>query len=165
MNTLESLARRILRELAARGETVGFCESLTAGLACATVAEVPGASQCLRGGLVTYATELKHVLAGVDPGVLERHGPVAAATAREMALGSLSRLGSDWVASFTGVAGPDTQDGHPVGEVFIGIAHACKARDEVYAVRRVLDGTRAEIRTGAVEAGLKELTAALAACD
>ena len=58
-------APALVRTLTSRGETLAFCESLTAGLASATVATVPGASNVLRGGLVTYATELKSTLAGV----------------------------------------------------------------------------------------------------
>ena len=56
---MSSMAARLVSELTERGETLSFCESLTAGLASATVASVPGASAVLRGGLVTYATEVK----------------------------------------------------------------------------------------------------------
>lgn len=112
----------LVRTLTSRRETVAFCESLTAGLASATVATVPGASTVLRGGLVTYATELKSTLAGVPEKVLDSHGPVAAVTARHMARGAREKCGATWGVALTGVAGPDPQDGHPVGEVHIAVS-------------------------------------------
>lgn len=116
------LAQQIVAELTQRGETLAFCESLTAGLASATLATVPGASAVLRGGLVTYATELKGQLAGVDKHLLERYGPVSAPVAMNMARGARERCGATWGVALTGVAGPDPQDGHPVGEVHIAVA-------------------------------------------
>lgn len=112
----------LVRTLTSRGETVAFCESLTAGLASATVATVPGASNALRGGLVTYATELKSTLAGVPEKVLDSRGPVASVTARHMARGAREKCGATWGVALTGVAGPDPQDGHPVGEVHIAVS-------------------------------------------
>lgn len=117
-----TLARELVAALRAKGQTVAFCESLTAGLASAMLADVPGASAVLRGGLVTYATDLKSELAGVPEKVLEEHGPVSEETAAAMALGARARCGADWAVALTGVAGPDPQDGHPVGEVWLGIA-------------------------------------------
>ncbi|AGF72704.1 CinA family protein [Corynebacterium halotolerans] len=117
-----TLAEELVAALRAKGQTVAFCESLTAGLASATLADVPGASAVLRGGLVTYATDLKGRLAGVPEKVLEEHGPVSEETAAAMALGAHDRCGADWAVALTGVAGPDPQDGHPVGEVWLGLA-------------------------------------------
>jgi PncC family amidohydrolase len=77
------LAGQILARLAAGGRTVAVAESLTGGLVAAALTDVPGASASFRGGVVTYATELKAALLGVDRGMLARHGavyaPVAAA--------------------------------------------------------------------------------------
>lgn len=117
-----SAASDLVRTLTERGETLAFCESLTAGLASATVAAVPGASNVLRGGVITYATDLKASLAGVPEKILEGYGPVAAVTARHMARGAQTVCGSTWGVALTGVAGPDPQDGHPVGEVHIAVA-------------------------------------------
>lgn len=155
--TVDARARALVDALKARDETVGWCESLTAGLACATLAEVPGASAVLRGGLVTYATELKHTLAGVSAEVLRVYGPVAEATAREMAAGARKRLISTWAVSLTGVAGPASQDGHPVGEVWVGYSGPGIERAE----RLRLAGTRAEIRGAAVHAAFDGLMALL----
>jgi nicotinamide-nucleotide amidase len=138
--------------LRSRGLTVAFCESLTAGLAAATLADTPGASTVLRGGLITYATDLKK-LAGVSDRVLDTWGPVSAAAAEAMAEGVSEICLADWGVSLTGVAGPDPQDGHPVGEVWIGYA----GPDGVEAQRLNLAGTRREIREAAVAAALEGL--------
>lgn len=117
-----SSAPQLLTVLRQAGQTISFCESLTAGLAAATFADTPGASVALRGGLVTYATQLKVELAGVSREVVDKHGVVSPQCAEAMALGAQQRCTSDWAVSLTGVAGPDPQDGHPVGEVWIGVA-------------------------------------------
>lgn len=115
-------ARELVDALVARGQTIATAESLTAGLLAATIADVPGASACLRGGLIVYATDLKDALADVDPAVLEAEGPVSPVTAAQLAAGARRRCAADWGVSLTGVAGPDPQDGHPVGEVWCGVA-------------------------------------------
>ena len=120
--TSMSPARLLLHLLTDADQTLSFCESLTAGLAAATFAGVPGASMVLRGGLVTYATELKIDLAGVPRELVDKHGVVSPECAAAMATGARERCSSDWALSLTGVAGPDSQDGHPAGEVWIGLA-------------------------------------------
>lgn len=123
----------LVAELGRRGETVAVCESLTAGLAGAMLVDVPGASAVFRGGLVTYATELKHTLAGVPMEVLAHHGPVSKECATAMAVGVRERCDADWGVALTGVAGPDPQDNHPVGEVWIGFADAHGWSDAIRA--------------------------------
>ncbi|QYH19591.1 nicotinamide-nucleotide amidohydrolase family protein [Corynebacterium aquatimens] len=168
-----STANTLIDELRAHGQTIAFCESLTAGLAAATLASVPGASDVLRGGLITYATDVKVGLANVDKHVLEECGPVSPAVAREMARGARAACGADWAVALTGVAGPDPQDGHPVGEVWIGLAGphwtASSAAAELVPTAlgrftlidgspepvRVLAGDRNAIRAAAVEAALR----------
>ncbi|MFP7364639.1 CinA family protein [Corynebacterium callunae] len=120
-NTNE-LASQLVRLLREKGQTLAFCESLSAGLASASIAAIPGASAVLRGGLVTYATELKMKLAGVPREIVEQFGVVSAECAAAMAQGTQQVCESDWAVSLTGVAGPEKQDGRPVGEVWIGIA-------------------------------------------
>lgn len=134
-----------------RGLTVAFCESLTAGLAAATLADTPGASAVLRGGLITYATDLKYSLAGVPEGA----DPVDGDTAVAMARGARERCGADWGVALTGVAGPDPQDGHAVGEVWLGFA----GPGGVDKQRLQLSGDRREIREQAVNAALDGLRA------
>ena len=134
-----------------RGLTVAFCESLTAGLAAATRADTPGASAVLRGGLITYATDLKYSLAGVPEGA----DPVDGDTAVAMARGARERCGADWGVALTGVAGPDPQDGHAVGEVWLGFAGPGGGDKQ----RLQLSGDRREIREQAVNAALDGLRA------
>ncbi|QDQ99241.1 CinA family protein [Tomitella fengzijianii] len=132
-------------------------ESLTAGLAAATIAGVPGASVVLRGGLVVYATELKALLAGVDGAVLDEFGPVSPQTGRALAVGARDRCGADWGIGLTGVAGPAEQDGHPAGTVFLGIV----GRRSSNVVRLRLHGNRWQIRRAAVVAALAGLLGAV----
>ena len=159
-------------ELRSRNQTIALCESLTAGLAAATLADVPGASDVLVGGLVTYSAELKTELAHVPADLIEEEGVVSAAVAREMARGARKVCGTDWAVALTGVAGPGAQDGMPAGTVWIGLAgpkwtassQAAELLDSEagrYALVdghatpvRVLAGSRNEIRRRAVEAAL-----------
>ena len=97
-------------------------ESLTGGLVCAALTDVPGASAVVRGAVVAYATELKAQVLGVDPDLLATGGAVQAEVARQMATGVCRVLGADVGVATTGVAGPDPQDGHPVGTVFVAVA-------------------------------------------
>ena len=146
-------ARRLVAKLVAAGQTVATAESLTAGLLSASIAGVPGASEVLRGGVVVYATDLKSTLGSVDPEVLAAHGPVAAATAEQLAVGAATTCSADWGVGLTGVAGPDPQDGHPVGTVFLGIA----GPEGTEVVRLRLAGDRWTVRLAAVEAAVSEL--------
>ncbi|WP_328403703.1 CinA family protein [Nocardia sp. NBC_00403] len=143
----------LVHALGAAEQTVATAESLTAGLLAATIAGVPGASMVLRGGLVVYATDLKHSLAGVSDEVLATEGPVAASTAEQMAVGARIRCGADWGVGLTGVAGPDAQDGHPVGTVFLGLA----GPGHTEVVRLKLLGDRWTIRIGATHMAIREL--------
>lgn len=168
-----TLAQQVIDICSQRGVTLACSESLTAGLVAATLAEVPGASVALRGGVVVYATELKHSLSQVPAEVLARYGPVSAVTARYMAEGVRGVCGSDIGLSCTGVAGPATQDGHPVGEVWIGVASegastAQLAGDilrsvspEEVATHGLLHGRRGQIREHAVQAALVKVLSVL----
>ncbi len=146
-------AAELVAELRARGQTVATAESLTAGLLSATIAGVPGASTVLRGGLIVYATDLKHALAGVGEATLIAHGPVAASTAEQLAAGARTRCVAHYGLGLTGVAGPDPQDGIAVGTVFLGIAGV----DGTEVIRLQLSGDRWQIRLGAVRAAVSEL--------
>jgi PncC family amidohydrolase len=107
--------------LTQQGRTLAVAESLTGGLVVAAVVDVPGASAVLRGGVVAYATDLKAALLDVDPGLLAQEGAVHPDVALAMARGAAARLGADYAVATTGVAGPDPQDGHPVGEVHVAV--------------------------------------------
>ena len=115
-------AAMVLAELRRRRETVATAESLTGGLLGSLLTAVPGASASYVGGVISYATRLKETLVGVAPDTLATLGPVASRTAAEMAAGVARRCEADWGVATTGVAGPDPQDGHPVGEVYVAVA-------------------------------------------
>ncbi|HVW41658.1 MAG TPA: CinA family protein [Amycolatopsis sp.] len=147
-------ARSLIGRLVERGETVATAESLTAGLVCATLTEVSGASAVVRGGLIVYATELKAVLAGVDTALLAEHGAVHPEVAAQLAEGARDRCGAYWGLGLTGVAGPDPQDGVVPGTVHIGLAGP-GLRD----VRtHWFEGDRAAVRTKSVLAAFHLLT-------
>jgi nicotinamide-nucleotide amidase len=148
---------RLHRALLARGETVAAAESLTAGLFCATLATVPGASATLRGGVVVYATELKTALAGVPADLLAAHGPVSPETAAALADGVRKRCAASWGIGLTGVAGPDPVDGHGPGRVYLGIAGA----GGTDVVELDLPGDRAAVRAAAVVTAMDRLLARL----
>jgi nicotinamide-nucleotide amidase len=146
-------ATRVHHALLARGETVAAAESLTAGLFCATLASVPGASATLRGGAVVYATDLKTVLVGVPRELLDEHGAVSPQTATALAEGVRDRCAASWGVGLTGVAGPDPADGHGPGRVYLGIAD----RGGTDVIQLDLAGDRQAVRTGAVAAALTAL--------
>jgi nicotinamide-nucleotide amidase len=143
-------AAAAVHRLVERRETLATAESLTGGLVAATVVEIPGVSAVFRGGLVVYATDLKHRLAGVPEDLLAERGPVDPDVALALAAGARERCGADWGIATTGVAGPDPQDGKPVGMVLVAVAGPSGA-----TVRELkLDGNRAVIRTESVTAVL-----------
>lgn len=140
----------------AAGLTVAVAESLTAGLVAARLADVPGASAVLRGGVVAYATDLKADLLGVDPALLAVVGAVDGQVAAQMASGVRERLGADLGVATTGVAGPDPQDGRPPGTVYVALATA-----GTVAVREeFVPGDRVAVRAAAVDAALALLLSA-----
>jgi nicotinamide-nucleotide amidase len=146
-----------VRLLVSRGETVAVAESLTGGLLAATIVQVPGVSAVFRGGLVVYATDLKASLAGVDERLLATRGAVDPDVAVALAEGARRVCRADWGVSTTGVAGPDPQDGKPVGLVYVAVVGPAQRRvDELR-----LDGDRAAVRAGAVSHALESLVALL----
>ncbi|WP_413759181.1 CinA family protein [Streptomyces sp. MMBL 11-3] len=155
---MTSTAAEVLRLLTVRGQTLAVAESLTGGLVAAELAAVPGASKAFRGSVTAYATDLKRDVLGVDAALLERRGAVDPQVAAEMAAGVRKVLGADWGISTTGVAGPDPQDGQPVGTVFVAVdgpsaaAQAGTPGGKVAALR--LNGSRTEIRMESVRSVL-----------
>lgn len=138
--------------------TVATCESLTGGLIGAELTSVPGSSAAFRGGLVTYASDLKVTLAGVDADVVRRVGVIDEQTAIQMALGARRVCRADLGVAVTGVAGPDGQDGHPPGEVWLAVAGPGRLVATTYVV---LPGDRGRIRQQVVRAALWLLDDAL----
>jgi nicotinamide-nucleotide amidase len=160
------LPELVVAELARRGQTVAVAESLTGGLVTAALARVPGCSAVLRGGVVAYATDLKHSLLDVPGPELAHDGPVSSATALAMAAGVRRRLGATWGVATTGVAGPEPQAGYPPGTV-----HVAVVGPGISVTGQIdLPGDRPAVRAGAVDAALRLLAEHLgpgesAACD
>jgi nicotinamide-nucleotide amidase len=115
-------AGALLTLLEAAGATLSTAESLTGGRLAAAVTAVPGASRSYLGGVVSYATALKESLLGVPHGLVEQYGVVSAECAIAMAAGCRDATGATYALATTGVAGPDSQEGKPVGTVFVGMA-------------------------------------------
>ncbi|MGW2522088.1 CinA family protein [Streptomyces sp. NPDC001617] len=163
---MSSPAADVVRLLTVKGQTLAVAESLTGGLVAAEITTVPGASKAFRGSVTAYATELKHELLGVDATLLAERGAVDPQVAAQMAAGVRKALGADWGLATTGVAGPDPQDGQPVGTVFVAVdgpfgpGSGSAPGGKVEALR--LNGSRAEIRMESVRSVLALLLTELA---
>lgn len=143
----------IVDALRGTGQTLATAESLTGGLLCATLVDVPGASDVLRGGVVAYLADSKRDVLGVDQDLLERVGTVHADVAAAMAEGAVRVLGSTWGLATTGVAGPEPSEGKPVGTVHVAVAGPGGAQTRELS----LHGDRRLIREQAVDAALSLL--------
>jgi nicotinamide-nucleotide amidase len=150
-------AARLVAMLTERGLTVAVAESLTGGQLCAALTEVPGASAAVRGGVVAYATATKHTVLGVDAALVAGRGPVDPDVAVAMAEGVRRRFDADLGVATTGVAGPEPQDGHPVGEVYVALADSRGATVE----RLALAGDRADIQRATVGRAVQMVLARL----
>ncbi|MET8029340.1 CinA family protein [Streptomyces avermitilis] len=163
---MNSLATEVLRLLGVRGETLAVAESLTGGLVAAEVTAAPGASKSFRGSVTAYATDVKRDILGVDGTLLAERGAVDPQVAAQMAVGVRKALGADWGISTTGVAGPEAQDGQPVGTVFVAVdgpladSGSANGGGKVASLR--LNGDRAEIRMESVRSVLALLLKELA---
>ncbi|MBT2481327.1 CinA family protein [Streptomyces sp. ISL-94] len=151
------VAADVLRLLAERDQTLAVAESLTGGMVAAALTAVPGASRSFRGSVTAYATELKHRILGVDAGLLAAEGAVNVQVAEEMAAGVRRVMGASWGIATTGVAGPDPQDGQPVGTVFVAVAGPGIRN----TARLRLNGSRAEIRRESARTVLELLSSEL----
>lgn len=154
---MAATAQEVVAAYIARGLTAATAESLTAGLVAATLADVPGASGMLRGGVVSYASEVKAGLLGVSRELLSRAGSVDPDVAAQMAQGARTACGADFGVSTTGAAGPEPHDGKPVGTVFVAVA----GPDGTSVRECHFSGTREDIRAAARDAALEALLGAL----
>jgi nicotinamide-nucleotide amidase len=154
---LHRLAEQAVARAIERGLTVATAESLTAGMVAAVLADTPGASGMLQGGVVAYANSVKASILGVSRELLDAAGSVDGQVAAAMAAGARTACGTDVAVATTGVAGPEAHDGKDVGTVFIGLATAEGATSFAYH----FDGSRQEIRALACGAALERLLEAL----
>lgn len=155
---LDALASAVLVAARAAGRTVGTAESLTGGLVAATLTDVPGSSESVAGGVVSYAEDVKRGVLGVGRETLALCGAVSEETACAMAEGARRRLGCDIAVSATGIAGPGgAEPGKPVGTVWIGRADAALTCARCFH----FPGTREQVRLLAVRAALEFVLEAL----
>ncbi|MCP2637272.1 CinA family protein [Microbacterium sp. HD4P20] len=145
-------AEEVLGALARRGWTVAVAESLTGGLVTSALVDVPGASASVRGGVVAYSAEVKRDVLGVEADRLSTAGAVDAAVARQMAEGVRRIMRADVGIATTGVAGPEPQDGQPVGTVWIAVVTPSGES----TIRHAFEGDRPAIRRQTVDAVLAE---------
>src|SRR3954454_15537531 len=117
-----SPAEQVVHTLRSRGVTLATAESLTGGGLGDAITSVPGASAVYAGGVITYATRVKVDLLGVPKDVVEQHGVVSSECAAAMAGRVRDLVGADVGVATTGVAGPDPQEGKPVGLVYVAVA-------------------------------------------
>jgi nicotinamide-nucleotide amidase len=150
----ETLEGAIVRELGARGLTLGTAESITGGGLADAIVRVPGASAVFRGGIVAYDDAVKRALLGVDASLLEAHGAVSPEVAQAMAEGARTRLETGVALSTTGIAGPSGATAEkPVGLVYFGLATEAGT-----VVRKAtFPGSRADVRQRAVMTALNML--------
>lgn len=150
----DDMVQQLADRLQRKGWRFATAESLTAGLVTDRAATGPGASDWLLGGLVAYASDVKHRLLGVDPGPV-----VNERTAAQMVRGAATLLGADVAVSTTGVGGPDPAEGQPAGTVWVGVY----VDGDVTTHHLLLDGAPADICTGAASAALRLVVEALPA--
>lgn len=141
---------QLIADLTRRGLAIATAESLTGGGLVARLVDVPGASHVVRGGVCTYAVDTKASVLGVSESRLTLTGPVDEQVARQMAAGARSLFGASIGLSTTGVAGPGPADGFPAGTVHIACAHPAGVEHRLLH----LEGDRAQVRAGAIDAAL-----------
>ena len=138
-----SMARVVFELLKEKHKTITAAESLTAGLFQSSIADFSGSSAVFNGGFVTYSIEEKSKMLHIPLEDLQEHGVVSHFTAEKMAEQSRLLTDADFGIGLTGVARPDSLEGHPTGTVFIGIA----TREKVHSIRVVIGGrSRSDVR-------------------
>ena len=138
-----SMARVVFDLLKKKHKTITAAESLTAGLFQSSIADFSGSSSVFNGGFVTYSIEEKSKMLQIPLEELQEHGVVSHLTAEKMAEQSRKLTDADFGIGLTGVAGPDSLEGHPAGTVFIGIA----TREKVHSIRVLIGGrSRSDVR-------------------
>ena len=134
-DTMESVVLNLLEE---RGWTLGLAESVTGGLVGGRITSIAGASRVFKGGVISYASDVKFDVLGVEPGPV-----VSEEAAVQMASGAQRVLGASVGLALTGVAGPDEQDGEPVGTLCVGVAFP---NGQTFSTRSQLPGQRDQMR-------------------
>lgn len=148
-----TLEQAILAMLRDRELTLTTAESLTGGMVAARLTDIPGASTVFKEGFVTYNNRAKHKMLDVKKSTLKEYGAVSEKTAKEMAKNGAFISGSDICISLTGLAGPNPEEGKPVGLVYM----ACSYNNRITVKEYHFKGSRARIRELAVTYALTML--------
>jgi nicotinamide-nucleotide amidase len=156
------LSERIVAALRGRGWSIATGESLTAGMVASTLAEVPGCSDVLRGGVIAYQVDVKESVLGVSDRAIAQ-GVVSEQVALELAHGAARTLGARVGVGTTGAAGPQPHDGAPAGTVWVAVwVHGGPGgADQVRSRQLHASGDRAQVRAAATQSALEEVWAAL----
>lgn len=159
MSDLLESARRVVATMTDRDLTLATAESLTGGLIGATITEVPGASRVFLGGAVTYANSVKETMLGVDRIDIEAFSVISSQVATSMAAGVRDLTGADWAIAVTGAAGPDPQEGHEPGEVWVCVMgpQIGVLPSPVQTQQFFFEGDRAAVRRATVDSALSML--------
>ncbi|WAC24469.1 CinA family protein [Blastomonas sp. SL216] len=158
--SLTELAARVVAENAAAGRKVALAESCTGGLVCAAITDIPGSSEVLERGFVTYSNEAKIESLGVSAELIDTFGAVSVAVAWGMARGALKHSDADVAVAITGIAGPGGgTESKPVGTVVFACALRGQNENDISAEQKNFDPSlsRAEIRQEAALAALELL--------
>jgi nicotinamide-nucleotide amidase len=148
---LYALAEQVGRELLEAGWRIVTAESCTAGWIAKALTDVPGSSQWVDSGYVTYSNSAKMRDVGVSPRTLREHGAVSEATVREMANGALREAGVEMAIAVSGIAGPDGGSAEkPVGTVWFAVATAKARGPAARCEARAFDGDREQVRRQSV---------------
>ena len=121
-------AAEVIGKLTESGLTVATAESCTGGLLAGALTSIPGSSEVVYGGFVTYANEAKIAMLGVPFGLLRQHGAVSKDVAIAMAEGAQAAAGTHLAVAVTGVAGPGQSEKKPAGLVHIAVASEAGTR-------------------------------------
>lgn len=155
---MTALAYDLVARARAAGATLATAESCTGGLIAGAVTDVPGSSDVMERGWITYSNAAKTDLLGVDPRLIEAHGAVSEPVARAMAEGARARSGARLAVSVTGIAGPGGSGVKPEGRVCFGLATASGTRVETVEFGPL---GRSAVRAASVDHALRMLLAAL----
>ncbi len=150
-------AKRLLALCRARGLKIATAESCTGGLVAAALTEIPGSSDVVERGFVTYSNEAKHEMLGVPLATLKKYGAVSRQTAEAMARGALKHSDADLAVSVTGIAGPGgATPGKPVGLVHFAAARGARV---IHRGKKFGDVGRRKVRAKSVVEALAMLAA------
>ncbi|WP_411955507.1 competence/damage-inducible protein A [Alkalibacillus sp. S2W] len=153
VNQPRSKTEQVIEHFKAQNISLASCESLTGGLFSSRVVDHAGVSSFYYGSLITYNNQSKQELANVPATILSGEGAVSHACAKAMAEGAANKLNTDVAISFTGVAGPNDENGISAGTVYIGLS----VYGNVYSKLFQFTGSRQDVREAATDAGMKYL--------